>query len=155
MSARPARLSNDAASPPQRIEPMTQPSATGAHAEEPDRAAPMPLPYRPFSEISGTTWKVVVASWAAFFAVLALTFIGKTDMGLVLLVIAFFGAMFFAVPMVLLRINKKTDPSQDKPYLETLDGRLSRSEALAQIIVVPVILTIGLIFIGYFATHSG
>jgi hypothetical protein len=130
-------------------------SAQEETEKPPVEAKRMALPLRPFSELPGAAWKTVVASWAAFFAVIVIAFGGWSDLLLVFLVIGFFGAMFFGVPMVLLRINKKTDPVQYKPYIETLNSRLPQSEALAQIVMVPVILTIGLIFIGYIATHSG
>jgi hypothetical protein len=63
--------------------------------------------------------------------------------------------MFFGVPVVLLRVNKRTDPTQSKDYLDTLSGRLSKREALLQIVLVPALLTFGFIAIGYFATHPG
>ena len=107
------------------------------------------------SELPASAWRIVLGAWLSFFGVIVLAFGSSKEVLFVLGVVTAFAGVFFGVPMILLRINKRTDPAQSKRYLDTLNGRLSKSEALAQIVMAPALLTLGLVAIGYFATHSG
>ena len=111
--------------------------------------------FRPMSELPASAWRIVLGAWLSFFGVIVLAFGSSKEVLFVLGVVTAFAGVFFGVPMILLRINKRTDPAQSKRYLDTLNGRLSKSEALTQVVMTPVLLTLGLVAIGYFATHSG
>jgi hypothetical protein len=130
----------------------------GARQEElparPEQVSTPAATFRPMSELPASAWRVVLGTWLAFFAVMVLAFGGSKEVLFVLGVVTAFAGVFFGVPVILLRINKRTEPTQSKRYLDTLNGRLSKSEALAQIIMVPALLTLGVIAIGYFATHQ-
>jgi ABC-type protease/lipase transport system fused ATPase/permease subunit len=121
---------------------------TPAQAQSADK----PATVRPFNELSGLALKAFFASWAAFTLVVVFAFSGKLDVLFNLGVVIVFGAMFFGAPVALLRIHRK-DWKRAADHVDTLNGRMPQAEALVQIVMVPIILSVGMAAIGYFATH--
>lgn len=123
-----------------------------AYVEAPKAVETPPPVVQPFSELGGGVARVFLISWAIFALIVLVAFGGKMDVLFNLGVVAAFGAMFFGVPLVLLRIKRKAH--KPKVYVDTPNGRMSQTEAMAQIVMVPVILSVGMAVIGYLATHQ-
>src|SRR5690606_4721179 len=122
---------HDNATAPAQERGSDEAEASPARTAEETRLTPaQPVTFRPMSELPAGAWRVVLLTWLAFVAVIVITFAGSKEVLFVLGVIAAFGGVFFGVPVVLARIKKRTDPTQHKPYLETLNGRVSKTEAL-------------------------
>lgn len=158
LKQKPARhIPDDLDEDARQVRPREHFGAAQAERPAPPEQAPKPptATFRPMSELPAAAWRVVLGTWLAFFAAIVFAFSGSKEVLFVLGVVTAFGAVFFGVPVILSRINKRSDPTRSKPYLDTLNGRLSKSEALAQIVMVPALLTLGFIAIGYFATHPG
>lgn len=118
-------------------------------AETPARAT------RPFDDIAQSTWLIFVGVWVVFFLVLVAIFGGLGDVLFTLGVIFAFGAVFFGVPYALLRMTRtKAKASEPKKYLDTLNGRMSQGEVLAQMVMVPVLVTLGMVAIGFIALQA-
>ncbi len=115
--------------------------------------APSPEASRPFSEFSGGVRRALLISWGLFALVVVVAFSGKLEVMFNLGVVVTFGAVFFGVPLVLLRI-KRGAARKAESYVDTLNGRMSQGEAMLQVIMVPLILSVGMAVIGYFATHQ-
>lgn len=116
------------------------------------RSADKPATVRPFNELSSLALKAFFASWAGFALVIVLAFSGNLDVLFNLGIVLVFGAMFFGAPIALLRIHRK-DWKRAADYVDTPNGRMPQAEALLQIVMVPIILSLGMAAIGYFATH--
>lgn len=126
----------------------------GAETQASKAASPNP-PERPMSELPPWAWKTLVGVWGAFFLVIVALFAGHSEVFFNLGVIFVFGAMFFGVPLALIRLTRsKNQPAPQRTYLETLNGPMPRLQALAQMIMVPLILTFGIAVIGFIATHQ-
>jgi len=119
-----------------------------------DRAAEQPETIRPFSEISQWVRNWTLASWGVFTVVVLAAFGGKLDVLFILGVVLAFGGMFFGTPIVLARIKSAERPVKPKIYVDTPNGRMTQTEVMLQIVMVPLILSVGMAVIGYFATHG-
>lgn len=108
---------------------------------------------RPFTELRGSVARALLISWAIFAVVVLAAFGGKLDVLFNLGVVFAFGGVFFGVPLVLLRIKRKKEVTA-KVYVDTPNGRMPQNEVMAQIIMVPLILSVGMAVIGYMATHQ-
>lgn len=115
--------------------------------------ADKPEASRPFSEFSGGVSRALLISWGLFALVVIVAFAGKLDVLFNLGIVMTFGAVFFGVPLVLLRIKRAGVPPP-KTYVDTPNGRMSQSHVMIQIVMVPLILSVGMALIGYFATHQ-
>lgn len=120
----------------------------------PAQPAPkQPESIHPFSELSGGVARAFLISWGIFTLVVVLAFSGHLDVVFNLGVVLAFGAMFFAVPFILLRIKRKP-AAAPKRFIDTPNGRMSQTEVMAQMVMVPLILSVGMAIIGYLATHQ-
>jgi hypothetical protein len=123
------------------------PPAEAAEASEPFAFTPA------MAGVPHGVAKLIVGSYAA----LILVFLGlfaRSPLALFAITIcAFFVAMFFAVPKIFLAIEAApgTRPTLGRfmrSGLGTLTGRTSGRDALVQMLIVPVLLTLGLAGIG-------
>lgn len=142
------------------LEKEWESSDHGAIVEAPAPVLPAQAPkvappktVRPFSEFSHAVSRALLISWGLFALVVVAAFAGKLDVLFNLGVVLTFGAVFFGVPLVLLRI-KRQPPEPVKDYIDTPNGRMPQSHALLQVVMVPVILSVGMAVIGYIATHQ-
>lgn len=131
---------------------VVETTAASVLAEPLRQVAESPPVVRPFSELGGGVARALLISWGVFALVVLAAFGGKLDVLFNLGVVFAFGAVFFGVPLVLLRIKRKAH--KPKAYVDTPNGRMSQTEALLQIVMVPVILSLGMAVIGYMATHQ-
>jgi hypothetical protein len=104
-------------------------------------------------DIPGGVTNLIVGSYAALIVIFFGLF-GRSPMALFAITIcAFFVAMFFAVPKVFLAVEaapgrRPTLPRFMHVGLATLTGRSSGRDALVQMLIVPVLLTLGLAAMG-------
>jgi hypothetical protein len=96
---------------------------------------------------------MIVAVYAALMGAFALTLAHDGHAGFVILIAAFFVAMFFAVPLVFLRTeNDCSSRPSLAAFLEggfdTATGRISGGGALVQMLIVPSLLVLAIIAIG-------
>lgn len=96
-----------------------------------------------------------VGCWAALIAVFLATFAESPFTLFMLAVVIGYSIMFFGVPYVMSRVAPKTDMGKVafvdflRGQVQTLTGPVSGSEALMQVLMVPVALTLGGIAIGF------
>ncbi len=94
----------------------------------------------------------IVASYAAIMGAFAVTIHGaRTDFAI--LIGAFYLAMFFAVPAVMLRVERHGGrrPSLSEfleQGMDTAGGHLSGAGALAQMLIVPILLVFAILAMG-------
>ena len=100
-------------------------------------------------------YKLFVACWAALVAVFLATFAESPYTLYLLGVVIGTGIMFFGVPYVLSRLTPQTKWANVtlgdflRGQVQTLTGPVSGIEALTQVLMVPVCLTLGGIAIGF------
>ncbi len=128
------------------VETSAPPKRAAAPSEKVETAPP-------FSEFSGGVSRAFLIAWGLFAFVILAAFLGHLDVAFNLGVVMTFGGVFFGVPLILLRIKRDRAP-KPKSYIDTENGRFSQTQAMIQIIMVPVILTFGMAVIAYFATHQ-
>ncbi|HSM96925.1 MAG TPA: hypothetical protein VLT91_12830 [Rhizomicrobium sp.] len=100
-------------------------------------------------------YKVALACWMGFLGVFVLTFLTSANALFMIAIDAVYAAMFFGIPWVFYRMTPKTGPAPRDFFnflggrLDTIYGPIRASEALLQVILVPLILGIGGIAIGF------
>ena len=99
---------------------------------------------------------LVIAAYAGLVGVLALTMARDAGAAFVIAISAFYVAMFLSVPAVFLRVEgdasrRPTLAQFMEQGIDTLTGRTSGAGALVQILLVPVLVTLGLLVIGLIA----
>ena len=106
-------------------------------------------------DLHPAVYKLFTASWAALIAVFLATFAESPFTLFMLAVVIGYAIMFFGVPYVMSRVAQaETDVSKVsfadflRGQVQTLTGPLSSSEALMQVLMVPVCLTLGAVAIG-------
>jgi hypothetical protein len=124
----------------------------------PDRAAELGIP----AEVKGETAApdmpaaaggMMVAVYVALMGAFALAFGHGGPAGFVILIGTFFVGMFFAVPLIFLRLE---DDGSRRPSLtafleqgiDTATGRISGGGALVQMLIVPLLLACAILAIG-------
>jgi hypothetical protein len=97
-----------------------------------------------------------VGCWAALIAVFVSTFVESPFTLFMLGVVIVYAIMFFGVPYVMSRVAPPNTTVGGFPFLtflrgkvQTLTGPVSSMEALAQVIMVPLALTLGALFISF------
>lgn len=105
---------------------------------------------RPFQDAPTWIWKLFFASWIGFFATLVMIFAVSSNVAFILGVVATFAAVFFLTPLVLLRMTRRTKSRNLRLHIGVGGGQCSDVEAATQIVLLPIVLTIGLIVIGMF-----
>lgn len=96
---------------------------------------------------------MMVGVYAALMGAFAITLGGEAHAGFAIAIGVFFVAMFFAVPLVFLRLEKDGTrrPSLTvflETGIETATGRLSGGGALVQMLIVPFLLALAILAIG-------
>ena len=93
---------------------------------------------------------IMIMCYALLFAVAAITFFANGSALFAVAVSAAFGVVFFAVPLMFLKMRAKRDGRwiKDAPHttcaaVETCTGEMSRSEAIIQIVSIPVAILVG------------
>lgn len=125
------------------------PIATTRHEADPPHVT------RPFGEMARSTWVVFLGVWCVFFVALIALFGGRADVLFNLGVILAFGVMYFGVPFVLLYMTRtKKPPPAPARFVDTASGRLSHGAMLAQITLIPVLVTAAIIAIGLIALNT-
>lgn len=97
--------------------------------------------------------RAFLISWALFTLVIVAAFSGHLEVVFVLGVVLTFGAVFFVVPTLLVRIKAKRAAAVSN-YIDTPNGRMSQTAVMIQVVMVPLILAVGMAIIGYMATHQ-
>lgn len=111
---------------------------------------------RPFTEISRYVWRIFIAAWLLFVAIVIFLFGARSELVVTLGVVVMFVAMFLGAPIVLFRISRRRLPqAKSDEHVETYTGRLSQHEALLQIALLPFLLALAMAVIGYLAMHAG
>lgn len=96
---------------------------------------------------------MLVTVYVALIGALALTVGHGSHALFVILIDAFFVAMFFAIPVIFLRLEKDKSRRPTLPAflnggIETATGRISGSGALVQMLIVPLLLVFAILSIG-------
>jgi hypothetical protein len=133
--------------PTAAVEGRTAPAA-GKPVEEPAFAATPAMADVP-SAVGGLIFGVYAALIMVFFGLFA----NSPLAAFAITICAFFVAMFFAVPRIFLAVEAAPQrrPSFDRfmrSGLQTLTGRTGGGDALLQMLIVPVLLTLGLAAMG-------
>lgn len=100
---------------------------------------------------------MIAASYGLLLLTLALATVASAKAVFAIVIAAFFLLMFFAVPAVFLGIDSAGNRGRSfsdfiERGMETLTGRCGGAAALVQMLVVPVLLTIGAVCIGIAAS---
>ena len=107
-------------------------------------------------DLHPAVYKLFTASWAALIAVFVATFAESPFTLFMLAVVIGYAIMFFGVPYVMSRVAKPETNVGNVPFadflrgqVQTLTGPVSSAEALMQVLMVPVCLTLGALAIGF------
>lgn len=92
--------------------------------------------------------------YGILFAIAAFTFSGAGSALFAVVISTFFGVIYFAIPMVFLRIRNSRDKrwSNDtaqsrSPEVDVWTGRMRRSEAIIQIVSIPATIVVAFAFL--------
>ena len=116
-----------------------------------DEASALPEPAVP--DVPAAVGGLVVGSYAALVAVL-FAFMARSPLAIFsLVIVAGFVAIYFAVPILFLKVeNDRTRRPAFSAFMNrgiaTLTGRSGGGDALVQMLIVPVLLTLGLAAMG-------
>ena len=108
---------------------------------------------RVYSDLHPDVFKVFIGCWAAFIAMFWITFEPSAYAMYMLGVVTLYALAFFGLPVIMNRVGhfvpKQSGTLMDFLHgsVETIDGRVSGWEALIQVLLVPVCLTVGGLFI--------
>ena len=110
-----------------------------------------PTPAAP--DIAPGVGGLIVAAYVSLVLVLLTFFTGSLTAMFMVTVAAGFVAIFFAVPRIFLAIEPKADRRPSLPEfvdkgIDTLTGHSGGRDALLQMLIVPVLLTLGLFAMG-------
>jgi len=107
-------------------------------------------------DLHPAVYKLFTACWAALIAVFVATFAESPFTLFMLAVVTGYAVMFFGVPYVMSRQALRETNIGQVPFgdflrgkVQTLTGPLSSADALMQVMMVPVCLTLGSIAIGF------
>jgi hypothetical protein len=128
---------------------LAEPSAAEAVAEPELQTGPTPAA----PDIAPGVGGLIVAAYVSLVLVLFTFFTGSLTAMFAVTVAAGFVAIFFAVPRIFLAVEPKAGRRPSLPeFMEkgvnTLTGHSSGREALLQMLIVPVLLTFGLLAMG-------
>lgn len=129
-----------AAAWPPLFEPVAAPDAANDEPAVPAPAVP---------DVPRGVWTLFVGSYALLMGVL-FAFMARSPLALMsILIAAFFVAIYFAIPRLFLKVE--ADPARRPSFdrfidrgIDTLTGRTGGRDALLQMVIVPVLLTLGL-----------
>ena len=138
-------------------------SAQAAHRQMPEEHRPAPpVPPRPSLVVTESpetvmhphVYRIALGCWACFMAVFWATFWVNSNALFQVVIGTVYAVMFFGVPYEMSRIypGKRTSDTSIRQFLrapfQTRTGTMHGYEALLQVILVPVLLTIGGTVIG-------
>lgn len=103
-------------------------------------------------DIPGAVGRLIAGSYAALIAALFIAAAGSRESVFAITICALFVAIFFTIPRLMFRAeaDKSVRPSLERfmrEGMDTLTGHSSGTGALVQMLVVPVLLTIGVLVI--------
>ena len=136
------------------VEPVaTMPSAL-SHGAVPAAeylrpAAPAHARSRVYADIPPSVYMAFIACWTALVAVFWFTFAESPNAAFMVAISTAFAIMFFGVPIALYRLGYQKPVSGPSLYsflngrVQTLTGPLDGFDALVQVVLIPVCLTIG------------
>lgn len=109
-----------------------------------------------FRHMHSGVFVISMLGWFGFMIAYWLTFGTEMEGVLVLAVDTVFFAVFFSLPLVLMRLRRATSNDADKSSfaeflrgeIDTYTGRMSGTSALAQVAVLPVAIALGTMAIG-------
>jgi hypothetical protein len=108
-----------------------------------------------YEQMHPGVYKVALACWMGFLGVFVVTFFSSANALFMIVVDGVYAAMFFGIPWVFHRITPQSvvRPRDFFSFLngsvDTIYGPIRASEALLQVILVPLLLGIGGIAIGF------
>jgi hypothetical protein len=124
------------------------------------RAEVRPMPLVPArADMHPSVFRVAFVCWLALLSVFWVTFFVSSSALFMVVVSTFYAVVFFGVPYTFWRINpKRASPRQGlheflRTPFETMYGVVSGREALLQVIMVPLAVTLGGIAMGI-AIHA-
>jgi type IV secretory pathway VirB2 component (pilin) len=123
------------------------------HTQVLERRAPAPVISRTYTDVPPTVYATFIGCWAALVVVFWFTFAESPNAAFMVAISTALALMFFGVPIVLSRTGSQppfTVRGLDqflRGRVQTLTGPVNGLDALVQIVVVPVCLTIGAIAI--------
>ena len=126
----------------------------GAHSPV-RRLSPAMVAPGVYADLIPSVYGALILSWVCFMAISWVTFAASPPTLFLLLVIAVYALMFFGVPIAINRWAAKqlwSDPGLStfvRAKVDTIYGPVSGLEALIQVILIPVCLTIGGIGIAF------
>jgi hypothetical protein len=121
-------------------------------AERPAEAqAFLPAPSAP--DVPAAVYGMIFSSYAALIGAFALATVRSAESIFVITISALFVIAFFTVPRIFFRVEPKTQVRQSlhgfmRDGLQTLTGHTSAKDALIQMMIVPVFLTIAALAMG-------
>ena len=119
----------------------------------PEQAARPFLPTPAAPDVPAAVGVMIVSAYVALIAAFAAATTRSADSLFFLVVIAFFVTMFFAIPRLFFAVEPKMGKRASFDWfmrqgIETFTGHCSGGAALVQMLIVPVLLTFGVIAMG-------
>lgn len=142
LEAAEAQNARDAPAPPNERADETSQAGASARSSQ-----------RPFQDIPLWIWRSFLGSWLGLFVTFVLTFGVNGGVHFVFGVMAVFAAVYFLTPWMLLRMTRRRAPPTMQPTARRIDllhGDCGEGEAAFQIVLLPLVLTAGLIIIALF-----
>jgi hypothetical protein len=133
--------------PTAAVKGMTAPTPAAEAEDAPFAATPA------MADVATGVGRLVAGSYGALILVFFALFANSTLAAFSIVICAFFVAMFFAVPRIFLAVEAAPGrrPSFDRfmrTGLDTLTGRTGGRDVLIQMLIVPVLVTLGLAAMG-------
>lgn len=130
---------------------LSAPVASAANDVAADPAPAVPTPAAP--DVAAGVGGLIVAAYAGLVLVFFAFFTGSLLATMVVTISAAFVAVFFTVPRLFFGLEPRADrrPSLNAfmhKGLDTLTGHSTGKDALVQMLIVPVLLTLGLLAMG-------
>lgn len=130
---------------------LVEPAASGEEVQAPATEPALPTAAAP--DVAAGVGGLIVAAYAGLILVFFTFFAGSPLAAMAVAIAALFVAIFFAVPRIFFGIEPAAGrrPSLSRfmhEGMDTLTGHCSGGDALVQMLLVPVLLTLGLLAIG-------
>ena len=129
-----------------QIAPLPVPDVA-EHVAEPRLAAPST------PDVPAAVGMMIVASFASLIGAFAIATVGSAHSIFMITISALFAVAFFTVPRLMLAVEPRTAERPDldrflEDGIETLTGHSGGKAALVQMLIVPVLLTMGALAMG-------
>lgn len=103
------------------------------------------------AEVPRAVWHAFVGTWVVFLVTLWLAFGGTRYSAFMVAIATFLALAYFVLPPVLVRLNAAAPKCAAPREIETYTGTISAAGAAVQILLIPVVLTLGMIAMAIFA----